>query len=96
MGSKTITFCDMCGTEKGVTTHRVVYGSEACAAGGRSEDVEVRSDLCPKCASSIDWVVSAIERGVGKGTSPGVIAWATLLHAVIEGPFKAPRLRGGE
>lgn len=89
MGMKTIMFCDLCGCEKGVNTSTVVYGWESCPAGGRSEDVEARADLCPKCKDNLEWTASSIGKAAGVGTEEarGKIALAALYKVASEGVF---------
>lgn len=83
MGTVTIKFCDVCMTEAGVKTQSVTYGTEPCAAGGRSEDVAARCDLCPKCKTDLDWLA----RNVSDVSAPGKAddRFRTSLAALYEG-----------
>jgi len=66
MGTKTIIFCDLCGSEKAVKTNSVVYGWESDPH-GKSEDVQASADLCPNCADNIEWAA----RHVADVSAPG-------------------------
>ncbi|WMW64369.1 hypothetical protein [Nitratidesulfovibrio liaohensis] len=90
MGTKTIIFCDLCPAEKGVKTYSVEYGWRSCPAGGSSEDVSARADLCPKCKESLDWEASSVSdvAGVGAKEERRKIALAALYQAASSGLFR--------